>query len=227
MTLPNLIADHKVKSTVARLKKVHSLLAQAYISAKQEYGEFVDWYDVPPNTFLFYQYDYNVQGLEIFAKQMKTVKLCTDGKSCNQAGNTLNLNKTTNFFLNSPYASMILSDGTIIYFANYNNGCGNTDSDNCGYFYADINGKTRPNTIGKDVFCFRLAKHKVIPCGIQGNLTDPFKLADDIYGKGNACDLTSGGGGCTAWVLQNENMDYLKCVDKLSWDGAKSCKEAE
>ena len=29
--------------------------------------------------------------------------------------------------------------------------------------------------------------------------------------------------GCTAWVLYNENMEYLRCSD-LSWDGKKKCK---
>ena len=74
-------------------------------------------------------------------------------------------------------------------------------------------------------FCFYLAQKNLIPCGIQNDVDAPFKLADDIYGKGNACDLYSGGGGCTAWVLHNENMDYLKCADKLSWDGNKTCNE--
>lgn len=31
------------------------------------------------------------------------------------------------------------------------------------------------------------------------------------------------GYGCAAWVIYNENMDYLHCND-LSWDGKKKCK---
>lgn len=34
-------------------------------------------------------------------------------------------------------------------------------------------------------------------------------------------------GGRTAWVVYNGNMDYLRCPDKLSWNGAHTCKEAE
>lgn len=26
------------------------------------------------------------------------------------------------------------------------------------------------------------------------------------------------------WVIYNENMDYLKCPDKLNWDTQTSCK---
>ena len=28
---------------------------------------------------------------------------------------------------------------------------------------------------------------------------------------------------CAAWIIYNENMDYLHCND-LSWDGKKRCK---
>lgn len=30
---------------------------------------------------------------------------------------------------------------------------------------------------------------------------------------------------CTAWVVYNENLDYLHCPDKLDWDKASSCKD--
>lgn len=33
------------------------------------------------------------------------------------------------------------------------------------------------------------------------------------------------GYGCTAWVIYNENMDYLHCRSKLQWSGAKKCKQ--
>ena len=162
MTMPSLIEKHKVKSTVSRLKKVHSLLEQAYILAKQEYGEFEDWYDLPKDTFLLYEYDYSVQGLQRFAKYMKPIKLCTDKKSCNQSGRTYYLNGTTNFFLDVTYPSMILSDGTIIYYVNYHSECGvSTTSKNkrsCGTFYVDINGKKGPNKWGYDLFAFKTAQ---------------------------------------------------------------------
>lgn len=32
------------------------------------------------------------------------------------------------------------------------------------------------------------------------------------------------GGGCTAWVIFNENMDYLHC-DDLSWNGKTKCSK--
>ena len=32
------------------------------------------------------------------------------------------------------------------------------------------------------------------------------------------------GAGCAAWVLLNENLDYLHCAD-LSWNGKKKCSD--
>ena len=32
-----------------------------------------------------------------------------------------------------------------------------------------------------------------------------------------------GPGGCTAWVIVNGNMDYLKCPDELGWDKKSGC----
>ena len=44
----------------------------------------------------------------------------------------------------------------------------------------------------------------------------------------NKCNMSkktdANGYGCTAWVLQNENLDYLHCND-LSWDGKHSCRD--
>ena len=41
------------------------------------------------------------------------------------------------------------------------------------------------------------------------------------------CNLTSSstanGYGCAAWVMYNENMDYLYCND-LSWNGKHKCR---
>ncbi|MFR1671757.1 MAG: prepilin-type N-terminal cleavage/methylation domain-containing protein [Candidatus Gastranaerophilaceae bacterium] len=228
MTMPSLIQNHQVKSTVSRLKKVNSVLNQAYLFIRQNDGEFQDWYTGDAPNFLFYKYEYNIQGLEKFAKYMKPVKLCTSGTSCNPSG-TKYLSGNKCHDLDSNYPSMELPDGTIIYYANYFSDCGTSVGQLherlCGYIYVDINGKTKPNTIGKDVFCFHMAKNYIVPCGIEGDPQKPFSPADDIYSGNDACTLTNGGGGCTAWVLHNENMDYLKCADKLSWDGNKTCNE--
>lgn len=35
---------------------------------------------------------------------------------------------------------------------------------------------------------------------------------------------TDGKNYCTAWVIEYDNMDYLKCYDKLKWGEQTTCK---
>ena len=82
------------------------------------------------------------------------------------------------------------------------------------------------NVYGKNIFSFLLTSKVIIPAGI-GNYSDnhtnntfPF----DVYCVDDSGKLKCGMG-CTAWVLQNQNFDYLKCPEKLGWDKASSCKD--
>ena len=44
LTMPSLIADHREKETVAKLKKVYSTLDNAYMLARNEHCETADWF---------------------------------------------------------------------------------------------------------------------------------------------------------------------------------------
>lgn len=46
-----------------------------------------------------------------------------------------------------------------------------------------------------------------MPFGYQGDIV--------LFGKNESY---------AAWVIYNENTDYLRCPDKLGWDKATSCK---
>jgi hypothetical protein len=45
---------------------------------------------------------------------------------------------------------------------------------------------------------------------------------DDIIQPFSSCRSSASHQGCTAWILYNENMDYLLC-DDLSWGGKTRC----
>lgn len=96
-----------------------------------------------------------------------------------------------------------------------------------GGLVVDVNGKRGKNRPGFDMFNFYF--------------TSKASLGQYLWPEGNTytrngnqarfprdCrwDIVSvrEGGGCTAWVLTNENMDYLHCPEKLGWNKAKSCK---
>ncbi len=77
----------------------------------------------------------------------------------------------------------------------------------------DVNGSVNPPNIhGKDLFLFYVTDKGIMPAGFKGDGFSPF----DTY-----C-IRNKGYGCTAWVVYNENMDYLHC-DDLSWDGKHKC----
>lgn len=87
----------------------------------------------------------------------------------------------------------------------------------CAEIFIDINGMQNPNTFGRDVFIFYWTKNGLIPVGSQ---EEHSHVTFSTCSKNVA---NSSGYGCTAWVLVNENMDYLHC-DGLSWSGKKTCK---
>ena len=64
----------------------------------------------------------------------------------------------------------------------------------------DINGENPPNTFGKDVFTFEVVNDRVLPMGIEGT-AEPF--------NDTTCNKNGRSSGCTAWVLQQENFEYL------------------
>ena len=200
ITIPNLISNFEEQSTITRLKKFYSTLEQASIKQRMNYEDM---------TFASVLSNFNV------------IKKCVGAFSC--ADQTYkNFNKQNNvqwgindIFTQAHYA--ILNDGSILREgvggANCNivRGAGRGLTSICSEFSIDINGNKKPNQTGRDVFYFYITKDAgVIPFGTNDETSYPFSTC------------LSSGLGCAAWVIYNENMDYLKCSD-LSWDGKKKC----
>ena len=87
-----------------------------------------------------------------------------------------------------------------------------------GQIYVDTNGSKGPNQLGVDFFYFFLWPQRIIvggapTCGADGCNYNGF-ISNCLNGSGTACG---------AWVIYNENMDYLHC-DDLSWQGKHKCK---
>ena len=116
----------------------------------------------------------------------------------------------------SQISSLSMIDGSSIMVLVNSGSCTNARgpgkhlSNICAWVFVDLNGKNAPNTMGRDVFGFYLTKYGFIPDGTKDETRYDFKH--------------STGHGRTAWVIYNENLDYLKCPDKLDWDGKTSCK---
>lgn len=207
MTMPSLVAHYKEKQTVVALKKFYSILEQAIRLNQVENPE-----------------DYSAENI---ISMFKTVKICSfnDLSCADNEYKNLNGNKSgawgkIDIYSSSAYYAQLVDGSIIRYFGSSNcNGVRGTSEalkHRCGEFSIDINGNKLPNQIGRDVFFFNITKYGVIPFGTED---------ENDYSFSKSCKNrnTMGGNGCAAWVLVNENMDYLHCND-LDWSSKTSCK---
>lgn len=218
MTIPALIGNSNEKVTVSQLKKSYSTLSQAVTMAVQENGTVDTW-----NIGNYGDTGKALNILTNLKPYLKITKTCTGAVSngCNPNNSyTLSNGVYAWNWTNVQYRAE-LGDGTYLYVLNGTTDCtstfGSTDTlkQGCGYMYVDINGDKLPNTIGRDIFLFYLMKSSVMPVG---------SVNDTAFTFSSQCakESPSFGNGCTAWVLYNENSDYLKCTG-LAWGGQMTC----
>lgn len=213
MTLPTLIQKQQEKTTVVRLQKVYSILQQAHTLAVSKDGEPDGWgtsiSGINPDGS--YEPTGAINISNVYSKYLKLAKNCGKKPGCfalESIGNRTNL------------AKVVLVDGTSVAFGGVNENCKLINgqsrelSNICGWVIVDINGTKKPNVYGVDIFEFYLTKYGLLPYGVPEDERYPFRTS---------CSSSSPSNGCTAWVLYNENLDYLHCRD-LSWNGKKKCK---
>ena len=212
LTLPNLIANHREKETVVRLKKAYSTMSQAYTMILNDYGEPSDW------SLPSLENDSWDDVAILFSKYIKNVRVCTPDE--NNSGKCFQKDARKDLLNNNvdeigSRASLISLDGMVYGIAHQisassakDNMCGNNY---CFNIDVDINGNKGPNRWGVDTFVFQVGRNRIIPRGGLG--------AHHTHNN-NCCDTNAktieagwwNGSGCSAWVLQEENLDYLKCV---------------
>lgn len=220
MTLPSITQKNYEKETVARVKKAYSILQQAYLMTVQQNGYPDEW-----GATGMYEASSHILTARKFIPYMKVLKDCT-GMSTHDVYKYC----TKNYNDSASYASVKIADGTTVIFRRWNGQCngrygtGKALSSVCGQILIDTNATGRPDISGQDIFSFYLTKEGVYPIGTEfdtlsmKNHCTKSRVWGQIYGSyGN-------GLACTAWVLYNENLDYLHC--ELDWDsGKKSCKK--
>ena len=221
MTMPSLIANHKEKQTVAQLKKTYSILQQAYLMAINKYGDPENWdksntyigKDDEGNNITDYSSAYTI--FQYLAENMKSV----DGAKANEKVTheyilySLDGTQVNSYSLSSDSPNIYLNDGTYI-LAGY-------ISSNTMDFMVGLNKCVQKGkcVLGKDMFYFNLSfsPAKIIPEGSDKSTTS-FK---------QYCNMNqphrNNGRACSAWVIYNENMDYLHC-NNLDWNKKTKCR---
>ena len=210
MTMPSLTQNYQEKATVTKLKKCYSLVSQAYVSILNDEGG--------SDTL---QAGDDLEMMEKFGKYLKYQKTCGRNKGC--FPNVTYKSVTGNGYSKweddtTDRSRAILTDGTLIMFNKSAMWGGNEGNYLYAQIYVDINGFKGPNQLGRDFFYFYINPEKIVPAGAKA-LEE--KNEDQKFTKN--C-IQQNGYACAAWVIYNENMDYLHCKD-LSWDGKHSCKE--
>ena len=188
LTLPNLNQNTSEKEKVVKLKKVYSELNDAVGRAVVEYGPVSVWLKKSSTDA-----ERNKKYFERITEFLKVSKTCAPNVSgCFSSSTELN-----------SYYKAITADGTAIVFAPWS-GCNDTFGikDYCGVIFVDLDGPTKGvNTEGDDIF--RLAGTKT---GVDTYLAIDYSEG----GKSIVTECFSWRGGCSAWVIHNGNMDYLK-----------------
>ena len=145
MTIPTLIANYQEKQTVTKLQKTYSALKNAFEMAKVEHGDYDtwSWNEKPTTNGERTQYFWDTYILPHLKNKKKCFPITTE---CVAEGIT-KLNGSTESVITSTHVAFVLYDGTSVY----------TWTGGDAYYphvwiFADINGKSKPNVLGKDIF---------------------------------------------------------------------------
>lgn len=224
LTIPTILQNSQTHSTVSALKKSYSTLSQAYAQAVKDNGPVDTWGLIAGDDP---QGSENI--LNKLAPYLNITKNCGRNPGCFPPETYTDLRGVADAFWYSYdsaafYAKAQLSDGTLVNFETFGD-CNTKIADSsllqnvCGEIYLDVNGFKKPNRLGVDLFQFYIGTNGITPGGSQIETG-----VDAWYPFYDACrdKATQDGNGCTAWVIYNENMDYLKC-NNLSWNGPTKC----
>lgn len=236
LTLPGVIENVQEKILINQLKVAYNRVNTAVQMATEEYGTIDTWGETSAERIQKFK--------EIMPEYLKIVKMCPKGvKGCQPDGYLGCTGKTqANSGAQTLWTStnsMVLENGMILIFPDDD---GNYDCSKniktysydvskkeefwlwtCFGINIDINGLKKPNRTSEDYFGFYVVQDGIVPKGTQG--TDGWRwsgvlrfsstcMARNVY---NATYHDN----CTAWVLQNENMDYKRCPEKLGWGADK------
>lgn len=223
MTLPALIHKQNEKADVVRLKKVYSMLNQALLAEISENGPVDTWGLAATDTGtadddgkLILDNSGREALANIFKKHLKVI---AQPDTSFQSVKTFNMSGVENESVATDYNiknRIFLADGSIVKFGYVENQNSCKNADWCADIAVYLKSK-KSYTQGRDMFYFAIGKERILPAGMQGSNIMPF----ETHCK-HGVNKRENGRGCTAWVILNENMDYLHC-DGLSWDGKTKC----
>ena len=220
LTLPNLNSSTGEKEKIAKVQKVYQNLNDALGRAQAIYGPISEWHT--SNSSATSSTQFNPVITDRVGEFLKVSKTCpANATGCFKNATPKNFRgEATETVWNlgavSTYPRLILADGTSVFIQHWSKNCNGAKAPDgtqttCGWVAVDIDGPTKgPNQAGKDLFLFDFSEtYGLYPFGsFQLNY-----VPSDIYKK-----CFNKGTGCSAWVIDFGNMDYLNA------DASGKCK---
>ena len=193
ITMPTLINNYREKAAVNKVKKFYSMMSQAYLLSVKD-NEHADTWNVGNG-----QSSTTARQLASYFKPyLKIQKDCGTSSGClgyTRVTKSLKGTNSINYDTDSRFYKLILMDGSAMWFhgaaSTYCHTSSGGITNSCGIIYYDVNGAKEPNTWGIDIFDFHLT-----PDGLSTNKT-------------NDCSKTEYGLGCSSYIIQHGNMNYL------------------
>lgn len=194
ITIPTLIHTYYEKQTVSRLLETTSILSQAIKTSEEEYGELGSW-GTPSFTPEYGELVFN--NLKPFMKVANICGIVDDKEQCFANRYALLHNKGYTGYnqVKQKYKFTLLNGSAV--------SVQGVSSNNNLQINVDVNGVSKPNIMGKDLFLFTYdaEKRSLLPMGHP----------DSMYPYDTNCVAKDGTGyGCAYYVLKFKDMKYLK-----------------
>ncbi len=197
LTIPTLMQKADERETVSKVKKAYNTISNAVGLAVAENGAIDKWTVDATNSSTAATSAVNY--LRPYLNIAKDCEIWGEGCIPNVVYKNLDGSNRLNW-ISTGYTSaknfhkLTLNDGLAIMVA-YSE---DTNGNGIGLkILADINGEKAPNQMGVDLFQF---------VSIKEGKTFPY---NDVSQELFVCDKTKKGDNCAAYIIENNNMDYL------------------
>ena len=188
ITMPTLIKNYQKHKTVNQLKKVYTVLNQAFKMSEIDNDAYENWNSIVDMGGKDYTEKY-------WQPYLKVVKTCSNFKDCGYKSETpwMNLNNTKEaaFSQLGTIYCLITNDGTLLVFAFYNNN---------HVVAIDVNGASNPNQYGKDLFLYRISKNGVKASGTSSTT----QYCSKTHTRGDNGEYCSGKIMVDGWKIKDD-----------------------
>ena len=222
MTIPNLISKYQERATVTKVKQAYSILSQAYRLAIAKNGPIYHW-DLEVDGMYDAQSHINLAN---YLKPFLRLNHDCTGKEVHYVYKHCN---AQDYAYAEPdnYAVFVLSNGMVVFTRIYSpNGLSGYLKNKKIFGTLSILDSGKDIQSGKNYFSFYITENGIVPFGVPEAEHSFAKACNpNIEVPYPAYSYNTNMYGCTAWVIQKENMDYWECPEKLGWNKASSCDE--